>query len=300
MNAILTGIVSGIGVGAIYVLTATSFTLALLATGVFNFAQGTLVMLGAVFAFFLSVILHWPWLGIIAAILAGGTLLGLFTHLVAIAPVARRATHLSEAAMITTLGLGLAAESLTQKVFGADPQVVPSYVSTTPWSVGGIPIRPVYVVMVVVTAAVVIGLELMMRTTSLGTVLRATLEDSQGASLAGINTVRVVAGIFALAGTLSALAGFLVAPVSFASPFLDANIALFAFAAMGVGGFGSFSGALVGGLVVGIIGGVVPVVLDTHATTPVLFIVLVVVLLLRPTGLFGQAGFFGNVKLREI
>ena len=281
-------------------LTATSFTLALLATGVFNFAQGTLVMLGAVFSFFLGVTLHWPTLAAAAAIIGGGTLLGLFTHLVAIAPVAKRALHLSEAAMITTLGLGLAAESVTQKLFGSDPQVVPSYVSTTPWNLGGIPIRPVYVVMVVVTAVVTFGLELMMRRTAIGTVLRATLEDSVGAALAGINTGRVVAGIFALAGALSALAGFLVAPVTFASPFLDANIALFAFAAMGVGGFGSFGGALVGGLVVGIIGGVVPVLLDTHATLPVLFVVLVVVLLARPTGLFGSAGFFGNVKLREI
>jgi branched-chain amino acid transport system permease protein len=299
-NSLMVGVVSGVGTGAIYVLTATSFTLVLMASGVFNFAQGTIVMLGAVFAFVLGVSLHWPVLAVVACVIGGGTLLGLLTHVVAIAPVMRRAVHVSEAAMITTLGLGLAGESLTQKIFGPDPQVVPSYVSSTPWNVAGIPVRPVYVVMVAVTLAVTLALETVMQRTQTGTVLRATLEDPVGAGLVGIDTTKVVAAVFALAGALSALAGFLIAPVTFASPFLSANIALFAFAAMGVGGFGSFRGALVGGIAVGIIGGVVPVVLDSHATLPILFAIVLAVLLVKPAGLFGVKGYFGNVKLREI
>ena len=118
--------------------------------------------------------------------------------------------------------------------------------------------------------------------------------------LMGIDTRRVITLVFGVAGALSAIAGFLVAPVIHASAFTAQELAFFGFAGMAIGGFGSFSGALLGGVVVGLIYGLVPVLWDPHLTVPILWAVVVAVLLVRPMGLLGTAGLFGSAKSREI
>jgi branched-subunit amino acid ABC-type transport system permease component len=132
-----------------------------------------------------------------------------------------------------------------------------------------------------------------------GYMLRAVLEDPEGAALIGINTPRVIRRVFAVAGVLSGIAGYLIAPITQASPYVADSLGLFAFAAMTIGGFGSFAGSLAGGLIVGLITGVAAGFLDPHWTRPLIFVICLLVLLLRPGGIFGSRGVFGT-KVREI
>lgn len=296
---VLLGLVSGIALGSIYTLLAISYNLVLAATGIFNFAQGVVVMAGTFFALYLGDRLGWPFPLAIAAAALGGAVLGLVTELIAVRPVMGRTPDLGLAAVITTLGLGLAMISGWALVAGSDPQPVRSYVSTHPIFLGPVPVRPIYLVMTAATLVVALAIDTVLRRTMLGFTLRAVLEDPEGASLVGINTPRVIRRVFAVAGVLSGIAGYLVAPVTQSSPFVADEVGLFAFAAMTIGGFGSFAGALAGGLVVGILTGEAAGFLNPHLTRPLVFLMCLLVLLVRPGGIFGTRGIFGT-KVRDI
>jgi branched-chain amino acid transport system permease protein len=300
INLLLVAVVSGIGIGSVYVLLALSYNLVLGSSGVFNLAQGTVVMAGTLGAYLVEVRYGWPIWTAVPILAAFGFAAGRLTELLGVRPVAGRSVSVAEAAIVTTLGLGLIGDSTAGLTFGSDPQPVPSYTSTTPLLVGGVPIRPVFVVMVAVTLLIALGFDRVARRTQVGHMLRATLEDREAAELLGIDTRRVTRVVFGLAGTLSALAGFLLAPITLASPFVANDLGLYGFAAMAVGGFGSFTGSLVGGVLVGIVGSLVPAVASAHLARPAIFVMVIAILLIRPGGLFGTAGLFGSRKLREV
>jgi branched-chain amino acid transport system permease protein len=300
LTAIMLGIVTGFALASIYVLIAVSFTLVLAASGVFNFAQGTIVMGGTVLAFILGVQLGWPAFATICAIVAVGVLGGLLTHVLAVWPAMGRSKAFGHTTMLTTIGLGTAANAIVALLFGSDSYRVPSYVSDNPISFLSIPLRPTYLVMIAVGVIVTGVVDWVIRRTTVGHVFRATLEDPEGAQLLGINTVTVITFAFACAGAMSALAGYMIAPVIAASAFTAQDLAFFGFAGMAIGGFGSFAGALVGGLIVGLIAGVTPTFASPHLALPLLWLVCVAVLLVKPGGLYGTAGLFGSARIREV
>jgi branched-subunit amino acid ABC-type transport system permease component len=154
--------------------------------------------------------------------------------------------------------------------------------------------------MLVVTLLITLLVDRVLRKTLIGHVLRATLEDPEGAALLGFDTRFIVRGVFALAGLISALAGYLIAPITQASPYVADELGLFGFAALAIGGFGSFGGALAGGLVVGLMTGIGAGFIDPHLLRPLIFVLCVLVLLVRPGGVFGSKGLFGSAKLRDV
>jgi branched-subunit amino acid ABC-type transport system permease component len=296
------GIVTGLGLGSMYALISAGYTLILASSGVFNFAQGSIVMAGALGAYGLSDEAHLPFPVTCVAVVAGGAVAGVISELLAVHPVARGAhgNNLTEGTLVTTLGLGLAMNSAVALTFGLDTRPVPSYVSDSPITLLGVPIRPVYLVMMGAVIVFAVVMEVVLHRTRTGVVLRATVEDSEGASLNGISILRVVLRSFAVAGAIAALAGALVVPVTSASPFLADQIALLGFAGMAIGGYGSFTGALVGGMVVGLLTGLLPIWVDPHLSKVLVYLVMVGFLLLRPRGLFGSAGMFGAARLRDV
>jgi branched-chain amino acid transport system permease protein len=300
LTIISLGIVTGLALASIYVLIAVSFTLVLAASGVFNFAQGTLVMLGTVLAFILGVTLGWPPLIAVTAICFLGALGGLLTHLIAVWPVMGRTRSFAHSTMISTIGLGIAANAVVALLFGADSQPVPTYVSDIPVIIGSIPLRPTYIMVIFSGALLTVCIEIILRKTTVGHIFRTTLEDPEGARLLGIDTRKTIAAAFAIAGALSGLAGFLVAPIISASAYTAQELAIYGFAAMAIGGFGSFAGALIGGVIVGLLTGVIPAVANPNLALPLLWIIVVVLLVVKPSGIFGTAGLFGSTKLREI
>jgi len=300
LTALALGVITGLALASIYVLIAISFTLVLAASGVFNFAQGSIVMGGTVLAFLLAVKLGSPVARTIAAVIACGLLAGLLTHLIAVRPAIGRSKSFTHTTMLTTIGLGIAVNAIAALMFGSDSFRVPPIVEDAPIRIGSIPLRPTYLIMVLCGAALTLSIEWLVRRTQLGYMFRATLEDAEYAQLMGIDTRKIIAFAFGLAGALSAIAGFLIAPVIGASAFAAQELAFYGFAGMAIGGFGSFAGALVGGLIAGLIAGVIPAVANPHYAQPILWLVVVLMLLFRPGGLWGTAGLFGSTRLREV
>lgn len=287
-TALWIGAVAGLGLGSIYALMALSFTVVVATTGLFHFSLGAFITLGTVFSYHLSRTLGWPLYVVVPLIIVGGAVLGVVTRLVAIAPLLRRSSHVVQAVLVATLALGLVSDGFTAVRFGADERRVEPYVSGSPIMIGDVPVRPVFLVMLAVLVVFVLSFETVMRTTQVGRILRASQEDSVAVELAGVRIYRVHNVVFALAGATAGLAGFLVAPVSYASPHVGTGLLLYGFAAMAIGGFGSLYGAVVGGLVVGLITNVLPVFYEPAVTRPVLFVVIVAILVLRPSGIFGK------------
>jgi branched-chain amino acid transport system permease protein len=298
--AVLLGIVTGLALAGIYVLIALSFTLVLAASGVFNFAQGSIVMGGTLAAWTLGVHLGIPKLLVLVISMGLGLVAGALTYGIAVLPALGRTKNFTEVTLLSTIGLGGAANAFAALLFGADPKIVPSYVTEKPIFIGSLPLRPIYLVMIGVALLLALLLELIIRRTSLGHVFRATLEDGEGALLLGINTRTVVWASFALGGLLAAAAGFLIAPVSSASAFNAQGLAFFGFAGMAIGGFGSFRGALVGGGIIGLVGGLAPVFWTPDATLPLTWLAVVVILIIAPSGIWGGSGLFGARLAREV
>jgi branched-subunit amino acid ABC-type transport system permease component len=300
VTAILLGVVTGCALASIYVLIAISFTLVLAASGVFNFAQGTIVMGGTVLAFLLAVKLGWPVPMTISAIATAGLVAGLLTHVIAVWPAIGRSRSFTHTTVLATIGLATAVNAVVALLFGSDSHRVPSYVSDDPILMLSVPLRPIYLLIVVIGASGTLAIEWLMRGTELGRMFRATLEDPEGARLLGIDTRRIVAFAFALAGAMSALAGYLIAPVIAASAFTAQELAFYGFAGMAIGGFGSFAGALAGGAIVGLLSGVIPAIANPHWALPAIWIVVVAILLVKPAGLRGTGGLFGSARIREV
>jgi branched-chain amino acid transport system permease protein len=294
--------VAGLGLGGVYGLVAMGYTLVMAASGVFNFIQGTILMGGALVFYWLWQLSGWPFLGVMAIVIAGGALLGMFSYLAAVRPVANRqgVTELTEVTLVTTFGLGLALNSIVALKFGYTTYPVQTYVSNNPWFIGGVPIRPIYVVMLGATLALVIAMEVLLRRTKTGLVLRTTVQDSEGARLAGIPVMKVVLWAFAGGGILAAVAGAMIVPVTQASSNIAGDLALYGFAGMAIGGYGSFKGAFVGGLIVGLATTIPAVWINPNFTTTIVYLLMVTILLIRPRGLFGTAGSFGSARLRTV
>lgn len=300
LNLLGLALVTGLGFGAIYVVIAMSYTLVLAASGVFNFALASVVMGGAVATYVLRDRVGLPLLVALLIVIVGGAVVGALSDFVAVRPFLRRSGSLTEEALVTTLGLGLAFTAAAEVFFGSGSQRTGPYVTDRPIDVGGVPVRPTFILMIVAGAAITIALDQLMRRTEIGLLLRATISDREGASGFGVDADRVILGAFVLAGALGSLAGFLLLPLTTASTHIGQDLSMVAFVAMALGGFGSFRGVIAGGVAVGTVEAFTPVFLDGVWTRPVLFVFMLVVLTLRPNGLFGTAGQFGARAVRQV
>jgi branched-subunit amino acid ABC-type transport system permease component len=295
-------VISGLGVGGMYAFIALGYTVILAASGVFNFAQGSIVMGGSLVMYWLFDLKGWPVAATIALVVAGGALVGVLCHLLSVLPVTnRRGVHnLTEGTLVTTFGLGLILNTIAGMAFGYDTVPVKSYITRSPVHILGLSISPIYLVMIGITLVVSLLLERGLHRTNVGLLLRVTVEDAEGARLGGVNVTKVVAYSFAFAGALAAVAGALLAPVTFASVNNASQLVLLGFAGMAIGGYGSFNGALLGGLLVGLISTIIPLYLNAAYVSLIVYGLMVLVLVVRPRGLFGTAGRFGSAALRAV
>jgi branched-chain amino acid transport system permease protein len=299
-SLLLLAVMTGIGLGAVYTLVALSYTLVLSTSGVFNFAQGALVMAGAVGSFVLGVRYHVSPLVALAVLVPLGALAGVISERIAVRPFIGRSRSLTEEALVSTLGLGLVLVAVAGIYFGFDEHNMPAYVSTQITNVGPIPVRPIFLLMLISGGSVTLLIDQVMARTRLGALIRAVIIDPDGASLLGIDVASVITVSFAVAGALAVTAGFLLVPITGASIFVGDRLALLGFVAMALGGFGSFRGAIAGGLVVGLLTAVGPVLVNPLLVQPLLLVLLIAVLVIRPGGFFGAAGQYGTGALRDV
>src|ERR1700750_92463 len=285
MDLILQLLFTGIGIGAVYALVALGFVPIFRATNVVNFAQGEFSMVAAYLMVVFSVDLGWPyWLSFLLA-LGGMALLGVIFNLGVYYPLRHR-TFLP--VIIATIGASILLANSVLAIYGPQPQVLQGWFETTGIQLGPVYLDSQYLLIIVVTILLVIFNYWFFEHTLLGKKMQATSQDKEMASLLGIPVILMIMITFMYSAMLGGLAGILVAPILFVTVQMGSSIALKAFAASIIGGFGNVTGAIVGGLALGVIETFGAAYISVPYKDAFAFIVLVVFLLFRPQGLFGE------------
>jgi branched-chain amino acid transport system permease protein len=281
-------VVSGLTAGSLYCLVAVGFNILYRPTKVFNFAQGDLVMVGAMASALLMTQWHWPWVPAFAAAAAAVALLALLEERVAVAPVLRRSAS-GTGWIITTLAVAMIMTNVVGKVWGADPIVVPAPapLSNDMLAFAAVSISSYQVALIVLTVALVAVVELLYASLW-GKGALAVAEDRDAALLRGIDPVAISRWSFALGGAFAALTGALAAPVLSASTGLGAMLLLKGFAAAAIGGLGSNRGALLAGYLIGMAEAASALLLSPGYHNAVMLVLVLAVLLARPGGLFSS------------
>jgi branched-chain amino acid transport system permease protein len=276
---------TGLGVGSIYALVALGFVLIYRATNVVNFAQGDFAMLGAFAMVVLCIDLGLPyWAGLpitIALIAAFGALFNLGVYY----PLRHR-TFLP--VIISTIGASILLENGVLAAYGPRPQSLPGVFQSQGFSIGPVFFDSQYLTILAVTVVLVVLQYLFFERTLIGKKMQAVSQDKEMASLLGIPVALMIMLTFVYSATLGGIAGILVAPILFVSVNMGASIALKAFAASIIGGFGDVTGAIVGGLALGVIETFGAAYISVPYKDAFGFLVLFVFLLFRPQGIFGE------------
>jgi len=279
----MTLIYAGLSLGAVYALVAIGYNIVFIASRSFNFAQAELMMVGAFVTYAAYVRLE---LSTILAVILAMAVVGLIATIeerIAIRPVGDHQTQL-----ITTLGFGAVLTGVAQLVWGTQPLQVPFAGGSDVLTIFGGRVFPVEVALVVFAVGLVVAIAAYTKRRLNGLALVAMSQDEEAATLRGIGVRRLALASFVVTGALSGLMGVLIGPKTFAVATLGAALALKGFVALAIGGFGSMYGGLLGGLAVGLVEEYVARYLGSQYSNLSVFAVLLLVLMIRPTGLFGR------------
>jgi branched-chain amino acid transport system permease protein len=278
---------AGISQGAIYALIAYGFNITYWTVKVVNFAHGSCLMISVM----LSLAMYRLGLPIAIAmacgIVATAVLVGILER-IAVRPVLDRSSGMGW--VVSTLGAGIVLQALATLIWGTQAMAFPAFMFESTDYVPLLEVQLSLQLVLVCAAAVLVmlGLETLVRWTMWGKVLRAAAFDPDSARLRGIPVQRVVTASFVVSGALAGLAGVLIAPVSGIDPAFGVNLMIKGFVAAVVGGLGSSLGAMLGGLSVGVIELFVGGYISTAWRNGVVFLLLVLVLVVRPQGLLGR------------
>ena len=285
MNDLLQFTVGGLAVGVVYSLVALGWTIVIDVTGIVNLAQGEMVMIGGLMAAYLAGTAGWPLgLAMTASIATAAIVSGLLDW-----GVLRRLPSQRQSAMIiATIAASLLLKEVARLVFGADVLYLQAPIPNDPIHVAGVSALPQQLLLVVVLVVVAAGLAAFFRYTRTGRAMRASVQSAIGARVVGINpmTMRTIA--FVTSGALGAIAGVLVAPLLGMSWDQGTLIGLNGFVAAVFGGIGSYGAAVLGGLLLGLIHGYAAGYLPSEYTDVITLGLLVLLLLVRPSGLTGR------------
>jgi branched-chain amino acid transport system permease protein len=276
---------SALTIGAVYALVATGYNVVFTASGVFNFAHAQLMMLGIFLTYAGLVVLKWPIFFVF--MLAGGVV---FLVAVLEERIAIRFVRVAEAQLVTTVGVATFINGGVIRIWGPSPLAVPFFGSNRIATLFGGRVLPDELAIIIITFVIVIALVLMSRRTMIGLAMLAIAENREAAVLRGINVRQLALGAFAFSGLLAGLLGPILGPQTFAGAGLASAIALYGFVALAIGGFGSLPGGLLGGMVIGFAQEFSARYMNTNYPDVIVFVILLLVLLLRPNGLFGKVG----------
>ncbi len=283
MSDFLQFAVSGVTVGAVYALIALGFTLIYNASDVVNFAQGEFVMLGGMGTVFaLQAGLPLPLAALIAVM--GTAMIGIAFNKLAIER-ARNAPIVS--LIIITIGASIFLQGVVQVVFGKGIHRLPAFSGDEPLRLLGATITPQSLWVIGGALVVFAALYLFFTRTITGLAVLATANNRFAARLAGIDTDFMMTLSFGVSAAIGALAGVLISPITLTSYQVGVPLALKGFAAAMLGGMGNPKGALVGGVLLGVLEAMTAGYLSSHYKDAVAFIVILVLLSVKPQGLFG-------------
>jgi branched-chain amino acid transport system permease protein len=281
---LLQSAIIGVSIGSIYILMALGLTLMFGMMHIINFAHGAVYMLGAFVIYYVFFQAGVPYF---AAFVLAMVLLGAFGYLIERA-IYRPIKGGIEPTLVALLALTTFLQAAGYPVFGQlDKHVPPVFAGTR--NVLGVMISVERLMIIPVAGALVLGLYLFINKTRLGGAMRAIEQDREAASLQGVNVDRINGLAFAVGFALAAAAGALMAPIFKLDPMMGEQPLLKAFIIIILGGLGSIPGAILGGLMLGLIDSIVATALGAEPAFLLSFVFIILVLLFKPTGLFGHA-----------
>jgi branched-chain amino acid transport system permease protein len=281
-------VVAGLGIGAIYAALALALVLIHRATGVINFAQGEMAMFTTYIAWTLIENHGWSYWPAFVATLAFAFLLGVGVQRTVIAPVSNASVL---TVVIMTIGLVLTFNGLASLIWSAEIRSFPSPFPNETWQIGGVSISQQDVGTFAVVLALVALLWAFFQFTKIGLALRASALNPDASRLVGVRVGWMLAIGWGLAAMLGAVAGMLAAPTVLLDPNMMQAILIYAFAAAVLGGIDSPLGAVAGGLLLGVglnLIGTYSDFVGADLKLPVALLIILIVLLVRPAGLFGK------------
>ncbi len=289
---ILQGTASGIVTGCVYALVALSLVIVYKATDVVNFAGGELVMLGGYLGLFLLVYfdLAYPLMFIIAPLLvfAVGALFDRITlNKISGRKLAKHADLVP--LVVATIGLSYLLKGAVRVVpYTEEVRRLPPLFKGAPIFLGDVVLQRQDLAIIGITTAIMVALWMFFRFTMIGKALRATSQNARAAALIGIPVRAMRMAVWGLASAIAGVAGVLLAPKLLMTPDMG-SVVMLAFAAAIIGGFTSLPGCVVGGILLGVVQNLVGIFISPQAITVTPFFVIMLVLLIRPQGLFGEA-----------
>ncbi|MCQ2543859.1 MAG: branched-chain amino acid ABC transporter permease [Lachnospiraceae bacterium] len=284
----ITHLINGISLGSVYAIIALGYTMVYGIAKMLNFAHGDVIMVGSYIIFLLMSNVGVPAIPAVIISIIVCTTLGIVIEKIAYKPL-RRATSL--AVLITAIGVSYFLQNSSLLLFGSDPKVFSSVVNLPSIKLanGMINISSTTIVTVVVCILIMIALTLFIKKTKAGQAMLAVSEDKDAASLMGINANATISLTFAIGSGLAAIAGALFCSAyPSLSPYTGAMPGIKAFTAAVFGGIGSIPGALLGGILLGVIEILGRAYISSQLSDAIVFAVLIIVLLVRPTGILGK------------
>jgi branched-chain amino acid transport system permease protein len=283
---VLTALITGLGLGSMYGLLALGFHVTYAVSATVNFAQGSSMMLGAVFAYVFAVRLGLPFFAAVFISLSLCAAYGALVERLAVRPFVRRG---SNSWLMATVALGIVADNTVLFTFGKEPRGF-----QMSWTQGGIDVAGVHVsylqILIPVFGILLAGiLNFYTKNTRTGKAMLAVVQNPEAARLMGINVPAVILGAYALSTAFAGAAGILIAPLFNVNADMGTVFGLKAFAVAILGGISSAWGVMLAGILFGVVEALITSLLGSTYTQILTFALVIVALALMPNGLFGRA-----------
>ena len=286
MDAFLQHLVNGLVLGGTYALLGIGLTLIFGLMNLVNFAHGEFYTLGAYLTFAALALSGLNFFAAVAAAIVVGALAGALCERLLLAPLRGQSI---DTTMLVMIGLWIALQNGELLMWGGVAKSIPHPFPTAPLTLGPISIAPLRVFVVVTALALIAAAWLTIQRTRLGRAMRATFQDRETAALMGVKIGRIHTMTFAFGSALAAAAGALLGPVFLAYPSMGDLASLKAFSVVILGGLGNLVGATLGGLILGVAEELGAGYVSSGYRDAVGFVIIILVLLFRPSGLFARA-----------
>lgn len=283
MTLFLQLLVNGIAMGMIYALMAMGLILLIRAIGVMNFAQGDLLMIGAFITWALTNQLQLPFYAMVPAAMVAFALFGILFMFLVYWPL-RNASY-PTATVIATMGASIVIRELATLIWGSQPLTARPLIRGS-LNVGAIRLQYQYLLTILVGAILIFLVFTLFEKLYAGRMMQAAAQDKYAAELLGIPTILTTAATYIIVVSLASIGGYMIAPMFMVNVTLG-SLQLRAFAGVVIGGFGNVKGAIIGSLLIGLVESYSSMITTTYKDA-VVFLILIIVLLFRPQGLFGE------------
>jgi branched-chain amino acid transport system permease protein len=278
-------VLSGLSNGAIYALIGFGFAIIYNSTGIINFAQGEFVMLGGMLTVFFLAVFKLPLAAAIILAIIISTIVGVSFERLAIRPL-KNASPLS--LIIITIGASIFMRGAAMLIWGKDTYALPAFSGSDPLYIAGATILPQHLWILGVTVLIIIGSRIFFNYSIAGKAMRACSYNPLAAGLVGINVKNMVMLSFAISSAIGSMAGIIIAPLTMTSYDVGIMLGLKGFCAVIIGGMSSGLGTLMGGLLLGLLESLGAGFISASYKDAIAFIILLLILFIRPEGLFGK------------